>query len=259
MSGVRRFEHARLRTPDLGVAERFYVDVMGLAVLGRDDDTVYLGAGADDNFDLALTEGGTGVEHFALRVDSVSVLDRYERVATDAGLETERSAGTGPGEAERVAVELITGHRNGICDRRRPSVTTTPPAPASAGWVRWTCSTRTTSTSARPSYGCLSSQLRDVFGMRVSDFIAPAGEADEWLAAWTRLGVFHHDVAILHDADSAHTPCTISHGAARASTTSSSAATGSRVPGSAWSWASVRHPVGANIYAYFWDPSGNPH
>ncbi len=101
MSGVRGFEHARLRTPNLEVAVAFYREVMGLVALDRDEETVYLGAGADKNFDLALIEGGTGIEHFALRVDRADDLDRHERAAHNAGLAPERGPGEGPGELER--------------------------------------------------------------------------------------------------------------------------------------------------------------
>ncbi len=255
MSGVRRFEHARLRTPDLEAAVAFHTEVMGLTVLGRDERTVYLGAGADDNFDLALTAGGTGVEHFALRAEDADELDRHERAAHDAGLQPERGPGEGPGEVERVSVRLVSGHRMEfvtVADHRyhepyRPST-------GRLGVMDLLDADHInlTGDAVRP----LCEQLRDVFGLRVSDLTAPDPDGSQWLAAWLRVGAFHHDVAVLHDPDPGHT---LHH--------------------FAWSCASIdhlklccdrlatagvrlelgigRHPVGANVYAYFWDPGGN--
>lgn len=255
MSGVRRFEHARLRTPDLKRAVSFHTEVMGLVELARDERTVYLGAGGDANFDLALTEGGTGVEHFALRADSTAELDAHERAAHDAGLVVERGSGEGPGELEHVSVVLVSGHRMEfvtVADHRyheayRPHRGTLGCMDLlDADHLNLTCG----------DVRALVEQLTSVFGMRVSDATVPGAADGRWLAAWTRLGDFHHDVAALHDDDTSHT---LHH--------------------FAWSCTSIehlkfccdrlashgirlelgigRHPVGANLYVYFWDPSGN--
>jgi catechol 2,3-dioxygenase len=255
VSGARRFEHARLRTSDLDGAVGFHVEVMGLAVLGRDEDTVYLGAGADDNFDLALTSGGTGVEHFALRADGSDELDRYERAAHDAGLAPERGPGEGPGEVERVSLRLLSGHRMEfviVADRRYHEPHRPSQGRLGVMDLLDADHINLVSGAVRP----LCEQLRDAFGFRVSDLCQMPGDTQAWLAAWTRMGAFHHDVAVLHDAEAGHT---LHH--------------------FAWSCASIdhlklccdrlasagirlelgvgRHPVGANIFAYFWDPGGN--
>lgn len=255
MSGARRFEHACLLTPDLGAAVSFFVDGMGLRELGREGGVAYLGAGLDENFDLALREGGTGVEHFALRVEGDEELERHERAARDAGLAVERGAGVGPGELERVAVELVSGHRmefvtvadHGYQEPYRPrGGPLGASAPLDADHI----------SLVTPAVRPLADQLREVFGLRVSDAIALPDGSGDWMAAWTRIGAFHHDVAILVDDAPGHT---LHH--------------------LAWNCASIdhlkmccdrlsalgiklelgigRHPVGANLFAYFRDPSGN--
>src|SRR5215813_3932800 len=90
VSAPRRFEHARLRVPDLGAATAFHTEVMGLVELGRSNGTVYLGAGLDTNYDLALVDGGAGVEHFALRADGDEQLEALERALNVAGVASER-------------------------------------------------------------------------------------------------------------------------------------------------------------------------
>jgi catechol 2,3-dioxygenase len=255
VSGVRRFEHARLRTPDLEVAVAFYTEVMGLVALDRDEETVYLGAGADENFDLALIEGGTGIEHFALRVDRADDLDRLERAAHDAGLAPERGPGEGPGELERLGVRLVSGHRMEfvtVADHRYHEPYRPSRGQLGVMDLLDADHINLVSDAVRP----LCEQFRDVFGLRVSDLIQTNDDAPDWMAAWMRAGSFHHDVAVLFDGDAGHS---LHH--------------------FAWSCASIdhlklccdrlatagvrlelgigRHPVGANLYVYFWDPSGN--
>jgi catechol 2,3-dioxygenase len=78
MPGVHKFEHAELHVEDLSEALNFYTDVIGLNEMTRQDGTVYLSAGFDENYDVALTEGGTGIAHFAVRVDDQETLNHYE-------------------------------------------------------------------------------------------------------------------------------------------------------------------------------------
>jgi catechol 2,3-dioxygenase len=252
MSAPRRFEHARLRVKDLGAARAFYTDVMGLVELGDDDGTVYLGAGLDENFDLAIVGGGTGVEHFAMRVDGDEQLERMQQRAQAAGLATERRAGVGPGEVQAVAFDLPSGHAMEfvtVADHRYLE----PYRPAVAGRGAMGLIDADHINLSAPDVHGLADFVRDAFGWRYSDLI---DLGDSWLAAWTRMGEFHHDVAILHTDDATET---LHH--------------------LAWNCASIdhlklccdrlseagirleigvgRHPAGSNIFAYFWDPGGN--
>jgi catechol 2,3-dioxygenase len=253
MSAPRRFEHARLRVPDVDAATAFYTEVMGLLELGRADRTVYLGAGLDTNYDLALVAGGTGVEHFALRADGDEQLEALERALEAAGVATERHAGEGPGEGETVAFALPSGHRMEFVtveDQRylepyRPAV----PGRGAMGLLD-ADHINLTSPDARG----LSEFLRDALGFRISDVIEL--EDGSWLGGWTRMGEFHHDVAVLLDPDPAHTlhhvawTCeSIDH---LARCCDRLAAAGIRLE-----IGIGRHPAGANFFAYFLDPSGN--
>ena len=202
MSAPRRFEHARLRVPELAAAASFYAEVMGLVELGRANGTVYLGAGLDTNFDLALVEGSTGVEHFALRADGDEQLEALERAVNLAGVSTERHGGEGPGELEVLTFLLPSGHRMEFVtveDQRylepyRPAVEGRGAMGLlDADHINLTC----------PDARGLSEFLRDALGFRVSDVIEL--EDGSWLGGWTRMGELHHDLAVLLDPEPAHT------------------------------------------------------
>lgn len=255
MSGTRRFEHACLRSPRLDAALDYYSEVVGLRELHREDGVVYLGAGGDENFDLALVEGSAGVEHFALRADDAAELDRFEELARQGGLDPERRPGRGPGELECVSFTLCSGHRmEFVTVADHAYLEPYRPARVQPGGMAVLDADHINLVS--PDVRGLAEQLRDVFGFRVSDAIQLPDDPQKWLAAWLRVGEFHHDVAILHDDDADHT---LHH--------------------YAWSCASIdhiksccdrlaahgirleigigRHPAGANLFAYYWDPSGN--
>lgn len=253
MSAPRRFEHARLRVPALEPAVAFYVEVMGLVELGRDGGTVYLGAGLDTNFDLALVEGGTGLEHFALRADGEEELAALERSARDAGLAAERRGGEGPGEVDAVAFELPSGHRMEFVtveDQRYLE----PYRPALPGRGTMALLDADHINITAPNARGVTELLRDGLGFRLSDVIEL--EDGSWLGAWSRLGELHHDVAILLDPDPAHT---LHHFAWTCASVGHLARCCDRLSeaGIRLEIGIGRHPAGANAFAYFMDPTGN--
>ena len=107
---VQTYEHAEIAVDDLEAAVEFCTGPLGLLELNRDDRTVYLGCGYDENFDLALTAGGTGLRHFAIRLPSIEEVDRLaERLrASDVAFERRRDAE--PGVPEGLRLTLPSGH-----------------------------------------------------------------------------------------------------------------------------------------------------
>src|SRR3977135_262666 len=99
--------HMELLTPKPDESLKFFVDVMGMTISGRNGDSVYL-RGWDDyeRYSLKLTASKTsGMAHMALRARSQQALER--RVAALKGSEFE--IGWTHGDI---------GHRPGV--RRRP-------------------------------------------------------------------------------------------------------------------------------------------
>ncbi|MCW2999274.1 MAG: hypothetical protein JWN65_2823 [Solirubrobacterales bacterium] len=84
--GVTGFAELTLQGRQLAVLERFYVDVVGLPVLAREDDRIWLGVGERSRLGLWAPgekefgdEGGAHV-HFALSVDGDALDDLAGRL-----------------------------------------------------------------------------------------------------------------------------------------------------------------------------------
>jgi len=254
MSAPRAFEHAHLRVRDLSAALDFYRDVMGLVEIAAEDGVVYLGAGLDENYDLAISAGGTGVEHFAIRVDTEEDLDALASELVARGVPTERHDGTEPGQvaglrlnaSPRHAIEFVT-----VADSRYLE----PYRPALASRGRMGLLDVDHINLAAANVRELSDFLCDALGFRCSDLIEL--DPESWLGAWLRRSEYHHDVAVLavENADTANlhhlawTCASLDH---MKSCLDLLAEAGIRLE-----LGVGRHPAGSNLFAYFWDPGGN--
>src|ERR1700739_4764364 len=81
--------HLELLTPKPAESEKFFVDVMGMTVSGRQGDSGYL-RGWDDyeRYSLKLTASNTsGMEHMALRARSPQALERRVAALQGSGFE----------------------------------------------------------------------------------------------------------------------------------------------------------------------------
>src|SRR5580692_493818 len=93
--------HMELLTPKPDDSEKFFVDVMGMTVSGRQAESVYL-RGWDDyeRYSLKLTASKTsGMEHMALRARSPQALERRVAALKGSGFEigwTDGDMGQGP-------------------------------------------------------------------------------------------------------------------------------------------------------------------
>ncbi|WP_047151913.1 catechol 2,3-dioxygenase [Aneurinibacillus tyrosinisolvens] len=112
--GVMRIGRAELRVMDLEKSVDYYTDIIGLNVVGRDAERVYLKAWDEwDHHSLILKEAESpGLEHMAFKVEKVDDLDRFERKIEQFGCTTRRiSKGERLGEGEAVRFEIPTGHQ----------------------------------------------------------------------------------------------------------------------------------------------------
>jgi catechol 2,3-dioxygenase len=249
---VQTYEHAEVRVKDLGAALEFYTGVLGLHELARDNGTVYLGCGYDENYDLAIREGGTGVVHFALRVADEDALERYAGRLGDAGVKVERADGIEPGQERGIRFEIPGGHAmelvlvedNRYIETYRPAYPTRGIAPLDGDHINLM------STDVKG----LCEFLRDVLDFWWSDVIV--FDDGLWAAAWTRMSGGHHDVGIF---GTQSTTETLHHVAWTFSSLDHMkigcdllAQSGNRLE-----LGISRHPAGANLYAYFWEPGGN--
>jgi catechol 2,3-dioxygenase len=252
MSGVKKFEHAVLRVTDLDAAVEFYTDVLGLVELERSAGTVYLGCGLDENYDLGLVEGGTGVDHVAIRVDDRETVAGYERrlraadapVARTDGEEPNQVAGVRTTLPSGVDVELVT-----VADEAYHHPTRTLEG-------RDRVAPRDVDHANLLSYDVDRDLafLEDHLDFRRSDEIV--GESGFTVQAWIRRGEFHHDLG-LSTADNVaytlhHLSFEMESFEAVKSFCDRLAAAGHRLE-----LGPNRHNAGSNTFAYLWTPGGN--
>ncbi|RQG87914.1 catechol 2,3-dioxygenase [Natrarchaeobius halalkaliphilus] len=254
MVGQQRLEHAELGVTDLDDAVSFYTDVMGMIEIERSSDTVYLGCGLDENFDIAVTEGGTGTRHFAVRVDNSDELARYERNLDEEGVKTKRVDGEEPNQVEGIRfsmpmgvdMELVLvedmGYRHSD-EARVPGRSSVCPVDID-----------------HITLGSLNPQenvefLEDVVGFNVSEVLLK--EDESWRGAFTRWGVHHHDVAVLGRPDG--TEYNLRHIAWTMSSIDHMKAFIDNLAQAGYELEVTihRHYAGDNLAAYFWEPGGN--
>ncbi len=253
MRNIGHFEQADLRVTDLGAASDFFINVMGLEEISRDENATYLGCGYDNNVDLTLVKGGTGVQRFTLRTGDGDDLDWATHRLSDAGVEHELLTDAAPGQTNSLRFTLPEGHDMELVtvqDNRYREAYRQQPArhgvtPIDGDHINLSSSDR----RALGQFMC------DVLGARVSDLIVDE-ESGEWLNCWIRTSHVHHDVAafpLRAKGQSLHhyafEYASLEHMAAALDAI---AAAGHKIE-----LGVSRHPVGANFYAYMWTPGGN--
>ncbi len=193
MGGVRRLEHALVHVNNLDQALKFYTAVMGLAEITRKDGIVYLGCGLDKNFDMAIVEGGTGLDHFAMRVDGE---EEYEALksrlkANRVDYETQDKLEPGVKAALRLSLPSKCILEFAIVEDakyQKPNVAVLPSrspiAPMDADHINILV----------PDAKAETEFFQTVLGFRVSDVVTfPDGT---WGITFVRMGDQQHDIAI---------------------------------------------------------------
>lgn len=250
-----RFEHAELRVNDLSKALDFYTNVMGLTEIARDGGIVYLGCGLDKNYDLAVKEGGTGLAHFAIRVDDEDELDRLSRSLNDHGVSVKTTDDSEPGQDKGIRFAMPNGVQMEfviVADKRyvnpsRPEYPRTRGiAPLNADHIN------IMSGNVKRD----ADFLKEVLGFRFSDITEPDLGSGQWIAAWTRYRDFHHDVALMMSSNKSET---LHHFAWSLSSFEDFKRAADMISayGIRMELGPGRHPIGPNLYAYFWEPGGN--
>lgn len=198
-----------------------------------------------------LTEGGTGVSLVGLEVESDEDLNFYEARLNERGVVTERRSDphAGVGQALRFTAP------NGLAMELAPApVGPSYLNPGIAQWRRGIAPQDFDHITLKvPDPDAMIAFLTGALQFTVSNEMRPA--PDMLLAAWTRTGVLHHDIAMFrgpahqslhHYALRLDSFEHLKHAADRL------AAAGVRTeagPG--------RHSVGGNVYLFFWGPGGN--
>ncbi|WP_254533085.1 VOC family protein [Natrinema gelatinilyticum] len=250
MSGVKKIEHAVLEVTDIEEAVEFHTDVVGLVELDRQDDVVYLGCGLDENYDLGLIEGETGVEHFALRVTETE-LEEYATRLEDAGVDTERRSDE-PGQRDGIRfalpsgtdMELVTVADSAYHHPVKPAADRTAATPRDLDHINLM------SHNVDEDMAFLEEHL----DFAVSDKIV--GETGFTVQAWLRHGRFHHDVGLSNANDVVYS---LHHLAFQMDSLDHMKSFCDRLASKGYrlELGPSRHNAGSNLFAYFWAPGGN--
>lgn len=249
--------HAVLRVPDLDAAVAFHVDVLGLVEIARNGEFVYLSCGADGQYDIALVQGGTGVAHFAFRVEDEDDLAYYARRLRQQNIEVAESTDAEPGQTKAIRFTLPSGHSMEL------ALVTTISAQQYAYPHRAAPAFRRLGgigpldvdhiTLRSPDVETLARFLSDVLDFRLVDVRRMS--TGTWRAAWLHVSDQHHDLAVIRGQPGetldhlAWTVDGIEH-MKRAADLLAQVGTPIEVgPG--------RHSIGGNLFTYFWSPDGN--
>lgn len=104
---VPKVEHAHIRVNDLDSAVRFYTDIMGLVEVDSKGDDVRLSCGLSPRYDLAVTEGGSGLDHFAIRT-TADQLSQHRNALAENDIEY-RDVPEEDGVSDGIRVNLPSG------------------------------------------------------------------------------------------------------------------------------------------------------
>lgn len=251
---IQKLSHAHLGVTDVDEALTFHTQVLGLTELARDGETVFLGCGLDDKYDVALTPGGTGLERMAFDVTSQEDLTHYAGRLKEAGVEAELLSDAEPGVAQALRFTLPSGHVMELVTlRENPHYLRVgmPVHPRNVGVAPIDIEHITVHVADGRG---LVEFVRDVLDFRVSDVFEPAPGV--WAAAWTHTSDNHHDLATLppggEGATLHHLAWTldgIDHMKRAADLLGHAGVPVEVGPG--------RHTIGSNLFTYFHVPGGN--
>lgn len=252
MVGIQRIEHAELYVEDLESAVEFYTDVFGLEEYDRRSDSVYLTCGYDDRYDFVVTEGGTGVDHFAIRLDSLEQLESYTEAVKSSGTTIEDTHNGEDGLIAGVRFALPSGIETELVVVDNPHYRRANEAMAPRSGVAPVDLDHITimSDSIREDVAFLEEKL----DFKLSEIHKL--DANTWRFAWTRFGNQHHDVAFVN---SDELDWTLHHLAWTMTSIDHIKSLADRMSqhGHQIEVGVSRHTVGSNIFAYFKEPGGN--
>lgn len=255
---LQKLSHAHLRVKDLSESVRFHTEVLGLEEVACENGVTYLTCGTDGTYDVAVSEGGTGVISFAIAADDNEDLVKYKSRVEGAGVSVRVMTDPAPGVERAIEFDLPPQRQKMQIAVLRSSERQHYYNPAARKTNHLSGLAPLDLDHITLRVGPDASQTLE-FLTRHLDFIAadivefPSG--DGRLAAWLHVGDFHHDVAMFAGAPSEtldHLAWTIPNMEYMKLMLDQVARGGVMTeagPG--------RHGVGSNLYSYFFTPDGN--
>ena len=255
---LQKLSHANLRVKNLEESVEFHTKVLGLEEIARQDSRVYLTCGTDGTYDVALTEGDTGVISFAIATDDEGDLAHYRKRVEGAGVEVREMTDPDPGVAKVIEFDLPPQNQKMQIALLKPEVREHYYSPAQRGTNHLSALAPVDldhiTLRVGPDATTTIDFLSKYVDFQVSDIVEFPGGAGR-LASWMHVGDYHHDVAMFAGAPHEtldHFAWTIPNFEYMKLMLDQVARGGIMTeagPG--------RHGVGSNIYSYFITPCGN--
>lgn len=193
---ISRIAHVALGVADVEQAIAFYGDLLGLDVLWRGDDHVYLATGTSTSFELELGPYETGLDHFAFYVRSPEALDEASQRLKDAGIAVGEAAVDEPGLGAGIAFVLPSGFAMELVTETEPHGFENSAAIAPAHYAATGPLPLRHVTLLSPDIRADATFLIEQLGFRITDSWRPS-EDQQWMSTFARVGDDHHDLALL--------------------------------------------------------------
>jgi catechol 2,3-dioxygenase len=230
--------HVAIRLPDLEAAEEFAVQVMGLAVTKRSDDSLWLTHGTTDHCLQYIRGDSAAIDHIGFVARDDEALSVIRQRITEAGLRIVSDAPLGPGVETGFAFEAPGGFilevYTGMA-RVKHSVSTVGVRPTRLGHVNFFVRDR----------AAMENLFLGLLDFRVSDRIDGG--------TFTRCNVDHHGVGIFEGPNDV-----LHHYAFEVPTAIELGRFADLIDarGGSVLWGPLRHGMGRNIATYVPEPSG---
>lgn len=239
MISVKKISHARYETPDVEKQVEYFTEVLGLALISRSADEVYLGSTVDHHSVVLQRSTATQCSRLGFQIGADEDLDAFERQVQAQGLETARKSDPDPGIPDQVSFldpkgTCIEVFRSAPVDGRR--FPERGIVPNKLGHVAFHV----------PDVVAITDFYCNVLGFRVSDWL-------ERRFSFLRCGSDHHTVNFIGSGSTRH-----DHSAFELRDWSHLEYACDYLSRSGYRliWGPGRHGIGHNLFTYHRNPDG---
>jgi catechol 2,3-dioxygenase-like lactoylglutathione lyase family enzyme len=239
MIGVRKIAHATYEMPDIERQIEYYTDILGLTLVEREKDSVYL-ASTIDHHSIVLRKGDEAkCISLGFQIGPDEDLDAFERQTQAHGLKTARKRDAEPTVADMVTFEDPKGTIMEVFQRPEPlhrKFQNKGVVPHKLGHVAF----HVTDAKLVTKFYC------DVLGFRVSDWMSD-------FFSFLRCGVDHHTINLMETGSNRHFHTAFE---LRDWAHMQQACDFLSLNGYKMIWGPGRHGIGHNLFAYHRSPNG---
>ena len=239
MIRVKKIAHATYEVPDLDKQVEYYTEILGLAVTGKDKDSVYL-ASTVDHHSIVLRKGPAAqCLRIGFQLGPDDDLDAFERQVQAQGVKTGRKADPDPSISEMLTFEDPKGTAMEVFKRAAFSgqrFLTKGIVPHKLGHVAF----HVTDVKHVTRFYC------DVLGFRESDWMAD-------FFSFLRCGPDHHTINLMQTNEDRHFHTAFE---LRDWAHLQTACDYLSLNGYKLLWGPGRHGIGHNLFAYHRAPNG---